>query len=682
MGGDRGPTQLPLPFGNLNSPQSISEKNRPRHFGPQTPVTKGQSQRGKAMEKELPPIPQGPQKTVSFLGQRRPETEPGGRQALRAVSSPMALRKAEDQDPLGYHSKEFSRNLSLTLDKVNIRRSRTVSVSASLTPTNLLRGHILRETYQHPALDHPQRATLTHWEARQRIPLIRNIEALDGEEEMAAAPLGLACRSLIQTHELNDQRAAKTRGLPITASISPLESLLTSQINLESPPLQENTLVREHIQAREDDLCKMTQEPSILRSLTFEDRATPPRRMRIHEDVICQREVGKTEALKTKAATTPITTIIGCDQGLSQSSLCQKQPERKVSESWSMLQNRHVSRQCDEQMSTSTEDISTERVRHLRTVKIRTQALAPKASQTLTLQHQTDAIHKEVEKYSTRDLADSDKQESQAEDPVTSHMSMSTSPLTVLEQATQQGQSKIASTGAARAAVANSGKRTAETRKQNLSVSGTPRALPISLKKPPPDSVPSRRLRNKFKIMRFSNKSPSKSTNTVVDGIEAISSRKSSKTFWAMDGENGNRQTTPTESKQLSAASQARLKAGCSTSTTLVNSDSEGGDTGGRLRRDVLSKRVLKCATDGKQIAGSVARWYWKAISPCFDPTSPARKRLDVHKSTWTDVGMFLVALSSGFVLLATAVRIAQGIAWVMQMVQGLLGGLIVILGS
>ncbi|KAJ0322004.1 hypothetical protein COL5a_008982 [Colletotrichum fioriniae] len=447
----------------------------------------------------------------------------------------MALRKAEDQDPLGYHSKEFSRNLSLTLDKVNIRRSRTVS------------------------------------------------------------------------------------------------------INLESPPLQENPLVREHIQAREDDLCKMTQEPSILRSLTFEDRATPPRRMRIHEDVICQREVGKTEALKTKAATTPITTIIGCDQGLSQSSLCQKQPERKVSESWSMLQNRH---------------------------------------------HQTDAIHKEVEKYSTRDLADSDKQESQAEDPVTSHMSMSTSPLTVLEQATQQGQSKIASTGAARAAVANSGKRTAETRKQNLSVSGTPRALPISLKKPPPDSVPSRRLRNKFKIMRFSNKSPSKSTNTVVDGIEAISSRKSSKTFWAMDGENGNRQTTPTESKQLSAASQARLKAGCSTSTTLVNSDSEGGDTGGRLRRDVLSKRVLKCATDGKQIAGSVARWYWKAISPCFDPTSPARKRLDVNKSTWTDVGMFLVALSSGFVLLATTVRIAQGIAWVMQMVQGLLGGLIVILGS
>ncbi|KAF4778661.1 hypothetical protein HER10_EVM0008460 [Colletotrichum scovillei] len=302
-------------------------------------------------------------------------------------------------------------------------------------------------------------------------------------------------------------------------------------------------------------------------------------------------------------------------------------------------------------MSTSTEDISTEKVRHLRTVKIRTQALAPKASQTLTLQHQNDAIHKVVEKYSARDLVDSDKQESQVEDHVTSHMSTSTSPLTVLEQATQQGQSKIASTGAARAA-------------------------------PPPDSVPSRRLRNKLRMMRFSNKSLSKSENTVADGIEAVSSRKSSKTFCAMKGGNDNRQNAPTENKQLSAASQARLKAGCSTSTTLVNSDSEGGDTGGRLKRDVLSKRVLKCATDGKQIAGSVARWYWKAISPCFDPTSPARKRLDTNESTWTDVGMFLFALSSGFVLLATAVRLAQGIAWVMQMVQGLLGGLIAILGS
>ncbi|KAL2876205.1 hypothetical protein SGCOL_008566 [Colletotrichum sp. CLE4] len=295
---------------------------------------------------------------------------------------------------------------------------------------------------------------------------------------------------------------------------------------------------------------------------------------------------------------------------------------------------------------------------------------------------QNDAIHKEVGKYSARNLADSNKQESQAEDPVTSHMSTSTSPLTVLEQATQQGQSKIASTGAARAAVANSGKRTAETRKQSLPASGTPRTLPVSLRKPPPDSVPSRRLRNKFKIMRFSNKSPSKSNNTVADVVEADDSRKSLKAFCVMNGRKGNPQNTPTESKELSAASQARLKAGCSTSTALVNSDSEGGDTGGRLRRDVLNKRVLKCATDGKQIAGSLARWYWRAVSPCFDPTSPFRKRLDVNESTWTDVGMFLVALSSGFVVLAAAVRIAQGIAWVIQMVQGLLGGLIAILGS
>ncbi|KXH31955.1 hypothetical protein CSIM01_02507 [Colletotrichum simmondsii] len=682
LGGDRRPTQLPLPFGNLNSSQSISEKSQPGHFGLPAPVTKGQSQKGKAMEKELPPIPRGPQKTVTFLGQRRPETEPGGRQTLRAVSNPMVLRKADDQDPLGYHSREFSRNLSLTSGKILIRRSRTVSTSASLTPTNLLRDHILGGTYQHPTLDYRQQATMNRWEASQLIPLIRDTEVLDGEEELAVAPLVVACHSLIQSHELNDQQAAKTRGPPIIANISPFESLSTSQIDLEGPPLQETPLAREHIQAPEDNLCKVTQEPPIPKSLIFEGRATSPRRMEVREDVICQREVGKMEALKTKAATTPITTIIGCGQGLSQSSLCQEQPERRVSESWSMLQNRRVSRQCDEQMSTSTEDISTEKVRHLRTVKIRTQALAPKASQTLTLQHQNDVIHKEVEKYSARNLADSSKQESQVEGPVTSHMSTSTSPLIVLEQATQQGQSKIASTGAARAAVANSGNRTAETRKQSFSASGTPRPLPISLRKPPPDSVPSRRLRNKLRMMRFSNKSPSKSVNTVADGIEAISSRKSSKMFCAMDGRNDNRQNTPTESKQLSAASQARLKAGCSTSTTLVNSDSEGGDTGGRLKRDVLSKRVLKCATDGKQIAGSVARWYWKAISPCFDPTSPARKRLDINESTWRDVGMFLFALSSGFVLLATAVRIAQGIAWVMQMVQGLLGGLIAILGS
>ncbi|UQC76072.1 uncharacterized protein CLUP02_17583 [Colletotrichum lupini] len=682
LGGDRRPTQLPLPFGNLNSPQSISEKSQPGHFALPASVTKGQSQKGKAMEKELPPIPQGPQKTVSFLGQRSPETEPGGRQALRAVSNPMVLRKADDQDLPGCHSREFSRNLSLTSGKIPIRHSRTVSASANLTPTNLLRDHILGETYPHPALDYQQQATLNRWEARQLIPLIRDMEALDGEVELAVAPLVVAYRSLMQTHELNDQQAAKTRGPPITANISPFESLLTSQIDQKSSPLQENLLAREHIQALEDNLCKVTQEPPIPKSLTFEDRATSPRRMEVREDVICQREVGKMEALKTKTATTPITTIIGCGQGLSQSSLCQEQPKRRVSESWSMLQNRRVSRQCDEQMSTSTEDISTEKVRHLRTVKIRTQALAPKGSQTLTLQHRNDAIHKVVEKYSARNLADSDKQESQAEDPVTPHMFTSTSPLTVLEPATQQGQSKIASTGAARAALANSGNRTAETRKQSLSASGTPRSLPTSLRKPPPDSVPSRRLRNKFKVMRFSNTSPSKSTNTVADGIEAMSSRESSKTFCAMKGRNDNLQDTPTESQQLSAASQARLKAGCSTSTTLVNSDSEGGDTGGRLRRGVLSKRVLKCATDGKQIAGSVARWYWKVISPCFDPTSPARKRLDVNESTWTDVGMFFFALSSGFVLLATAVRIAQGIAWVMQMVQGLLGGLIAILGS
>ncbi|KAK1475260.1 hypothetical protein CABS01_03537 [Colletotrichum abscissum] len=682
LGGDRRPTQLPLPFGNLNSPQSISEESRPGHFALPAPVTKGQSQKGKAMEKELPPIPQGPQKTVSFLGQRRPETEPGGRQALRAVSNPMVLRKVDDQDPLGYHSREFSRNLSLTSGKIPIRHSRTVSASANLTPINLPRDHILGETYPHPALDYQQQTTFNRWEVRQLIPLIRDMEALDGEVELAVAPLVVAYRSLMQTHELNDQQAAKTRGPPITANISPFESLLTSQIDQKSPPLQENSLAREYIQALGDNLCKVTQEPPIPKSLTFEDRATSPGRMEVHEGLICQRAVGKMEALKTKAATTPITTIIGCGQGLSQSSLCQEQPERRVSESWSMLQNRRVSRQCDEQMSTSTEDISTEKVRHLKTVKIRTQALAPKGSQTPTLQHRNDAIHKVVEKYSARNLADSDKQESQAENLVTPHMFTSTSPLTVLEPATQQGQSKIASTGAARAALANSGNKTAETRKQNLSASGTPRSLPTSLRKPPPDSVPSRRLRNKFKIMRFSNTSPSKSTNTVADGIEAMSSRKSSQTFCAMKGRNDNLQDTPTANQQLSAASQARLKAGCSTSTTLVNSNSEGGDTGGRLRRGVLSKRVLKCATDGKQIAGSAARWYWKAISPCFDPTSPARKRLDVNKSTWTDVGRFLVALSSGFALLATAVRIAQGIAWVMQMVQGLLGGLIAILGS
>ncbi|KXH43821.1 hypothetical protein CSAL01_03983 [Colletotrichum salicis] len=339
LGGDRGPAQMPLPFGNLNSPHGTSEKSRPSHFGPQEAVT-SQSRKGKNTEKELPPLPPGPQKTVSFLGQRCPETEPGGRQALRAVFNLMPLRKADDQDPLGYHSKESSRNLCPTPDKILILRSRTVPASASLTPTNHSRGHILRETYQRPALEYQQEITLNRWEARQLIPLIRDTEALDSEEELAVAPLVVACRSLTgKIHELNDQQAAKTHGLPITASISPFESSLTSQNDLESP-LQENPLTREHIHALQDSLCRVTQKPSILESLTFEGRAITPERMEIHKDVIHQREVGKTEALKIKAATTPITTTIGCGQGLSQSNLCQKQPESKFSESWSMLQNR------------------------------------------------------------------------------------------------------------------------------------------------------------------------------------------------------------------------------------------------------------------------------------------------------------------------------------------------------
>ncbi|OHE94757.1 hypothetical protein CORC01_09974 [Colletotrichum orchidophilum] len=534
--------------------------------------------------------------------------------------------------------------------------------------TTSLRGHTLRET-------------INPWEEKQIIPLVRDPEALNSEEHSAAAPPVAACLSLTkQMQEFKSQQAAKTHGLPIIANISPFASSLIYQSDLKSP-LKGNPLTRNSINALGDIRSRVTHEPSSLKSLTFEDRVPTPRRTEIHEDMIYQREVRKTEALKTETATIPITTTIGSGQGLLQSSPCQNLPKRKVSESWSMLQNRRMSRRCDEQMSTSTENIATENVRHLKSVKKRIRALVPKANQTLAFQHQNDAIHKGAGKYSARNLADSGRQENQAEDPVTSHMSMSTSHLTALEQVNQQDQSKIASTGAARAAVAESGKKTVETQKRSLPAGGTPRVLPLSLRKPLPDCVPSRRLRNKFKIMRFSGKSPSKPSDRAADVIESDNSRKSSKAFYVMIGRDGNRQDTPTENEKLSAASQASWKAGCSTSTTLVNSDSEGGDTGSRLREDMLNKCVLKCATHGKQIAGSLARWYWKAISPCFDPTSPARKRLDANESNWRDVGLFLVALSSIFILLAVAVRSAQGIAWVIQMVQGLLGRLITILG-
>ncbi|KAK2729992.1 hypothetical protein CKAH01_09901 [Colletotrichum kahawae] len=134
---------------------------------------------------------------------------------------------------------------------------------------------------------------------------------------------------------------------------------------------------------------------------------------------------------------------------------------------------------------------------------------------------------------------------------------------------------------------------------------------------------------------------------------------------------------TPKTTQLRSPVSQvdpAMLKTGCSMSTAHEVDKSEDGVIEGRLRREEWHKQTRKYATQGKQLAISLVQLYWKVISPCFVPTSPLRQRLDGSKSTWTDVGILVLALIGGFMLLAAAIRLSQGITWMMRMMRSILG--------
>ncbi|GJC96844.1 hypothetical protein ColKHC_05670 [Colletotrichum higginsianum] len=330
-------------------------------------------------------------------------------------------------------------------------------------------------------------------------------------------------------------------------------------------------------------------------------------------------------------------------------------------------------------MSTSTEEIPMESTRLLAKVKRRIETLVPKGKLAAAAQNgQKAAMQTEARKSFVESSPGSEIEEEQTENSVTSPTSTSTSPLTVREEAVQRDQSKAASLRAARAGAVYSGSKMAETQKRCLGASKDSRALPLSLRKPRTDHVPFRRLRSSFNWMvRHSDKSQQKSNSRSTDSPETSNSNQSSSRPVSVRlGSSANPQTLRTkQSTEWPATSQVTSKTGCSTSSTLVDKGSEGGDIEGRLRRETIHKQVLKCATDGKQMAGIWARWYWSLISPCFDPTSPVRKRLDGNESTWMDFGLFLFAVSSGFMLLAVAVRTAQGIALVMQTAQGVLGG-------
>ncbi|KAF4916467.1 hypothetical protein CGCF415_v000550 [Colletotrichum fructicola] len=124
----------------------------------------------------------------------------------------------------------------------------------------------------------------------------------------------------------------------------------------------------------------------------------------------------------------------------------------------------------------------------------------------------------------------------------------------------------------------------------------------------------------------------------------------------------------------VNQADPAMLKTGCSMSTAHEVDKSEDGVIEGRLRREEWHRQTRKYATQGKQLAISLVQLYWEVISPCFVPTSPLRQRLDSSKSTWTDVGILVLALIGGFMLLAVAIRLSQGIAWMMRMMRSILG--------
>ncbi|KAK1978503.1 hypothetical protein LZ30DRAFT_598977 [Colletotrichum cereale] len=522
------------------------------------------------------------------------------------------------------------------------------------------------------AWDYPQ-VTKQARQARQEFEILTSSEILEDQ------PIGETCQSMGE-HQLEPsiQHAVETRGPRPTVTISPSESWLIFQSpSVALDTWNEGSMAKHPFRKLTSDHFKGTKEPSNPVNKAFMKKWIYPEAAESQENPTCFEAQGEKKDPTARHATTPITTTIGFDQGHFLSSPCQSQLGKKASESWSLLQNRHISRRYDDQMSTSTEDISTESVHQLANVKRRTENLVSKGSLTALTRFQEAAMQLGVGKSFMKNLPGQELEEDQMDNFVTSHMSTSTSPLNAREETTQWDQSEAVSLGAARAAAANSGSKTAQTRKRHPLESRGFRALPLSLRKPHTDYVPFRRLRSSFNLLRHLDKGRQKPME-----VSETNSGQSPELFSMRIGGSANRQTIRTMSKASSSTRQVGSKAGYSTSSAPRDKGSEGGDIESRLRREMFNKHVLKWVTDGKQMAGILARWYWRVISPWFDPISPARKRLEGSESTWADFGLFLFTLGSGFLLLGVAVRMAQGIALLMQVVHMVLAGLIAILGS
>ncbi|KAK1969181.1 hypothetical protein LY78DRAFT_745300 [Colletotrichum sublineola] len=518
------------------------------------------------------------------------------------------------------------------------------------------------------SLDHPQ-FTKQARQGHQEFEIPAPTEVLEDQ------PLGVTCQLTGERQlEPSIQHSVETCSPRATVTTSASESSLMFQSpSVALDTWNEGSMAKHRFNKLTSNYLKGIKEPSNRVNEPWVNKSMFPDAAESQENLPCFGAQREKKDPTARHATTPIITTIGLDQGRYLLSPYQIQLE-KNSESWSLLQNWHVSRRHDSRMSTSTEDISTDSVHQLANVKRRTRDLAPKGSAAAATRLQEAAIQLEVRKSFVKNLPGKELKEDQTDKFVTSHRSTSTSPLSAWEEATQWNQSEEVSL---RAAMADSGSKMAQTRKRHHPEREDIRVLPLSLRKPHANYVPFRRLRSSFNLVRRLDKGQQKLMEVPETNRDQSPEMPPIRT-----GGGVNRQITRTTSKALSSTRLVRSKAGYSTLSALAKEGSEVGGIESRLRRETFNKHVLKCATDGKQIAEILARWYWTVISPCFDPISPVRKRLEGNKSTWTDFGLFVFALGSGFMLLAMAVRIAQGIALLMQMVHFVLVGLIAILGS
>ncbi|KDN66084.1 hypothetical protein CSUB01_01535 [Colletotrichum sublineola] len=657
-------------------PAGVVESASPQvQIASSSPIAEQIALGGSSLGKPLPPLPKSSQKMVSFLGQRCPEkTEPGGRQVLQAVST-LKNSVCSETDQREHKIKAFSRIPRPSQGKVLTYPLRPMSVNARPAQRHPSRIYIPLETYQPPrqvfqslGTDHPQ-FTKQARQGHQEFEIPAPTEVLEDQ------PLGVTCQLTGERQlEPSIQHSVETCSPRATVTTSASESSLMFQSpSVALDTWNEGSMAKHRFNKLTSNYLKGIKEPSNRVNEPWVNKSMFPDAAESQENLPCFGAQREKKDPTARHATTPIITTIGLDQGRYLLSPYQIQLE-KNSESWSLLQNWHVSRRHDSRMSTSTEDISTDSVHQLANVKRRTRDLAPKGSAAAATRLQEAAIQLEVRKSFVKNLPGKELKEDQTDKFVTSHRSTSTSPLSAWEEATQWNQSEEVSL---RAAMADSGSKMAQTRKRHHPEREDIRVLPLSLRKPHANYVPFRRLRSSFNLVRRLDKGQQKLMEVPETNRDQSPEMPPIRT-----GGGVNRQITRTTSKALSSTRLVRSKAGYSTLSALAKEGSEVGGIESRLRRETFNKHVLKCATDGKQIAEILARWYWTVISPCFDPISPVRKRLEGNKSTWTDFGLFVFALGSGFMLLAMAVRIAQGIALLMQMVHFVLVGLIAILGS